>query len=156
MRRKDRETSRETAEGILDACPYGVLSTVQPDGTPYGTPISFVRDGDWLYFHGAKEGQKINNLRACPQVCAAFVGDLQVLEKQFSLGYTSAVVFGTAEEVTEESEKIHGLRLLCLRYAPNNIEAWDDALERNLHRTGVWKIRIDRISGKCNPIPAKT
>ncbi|MDR0569362.1 MAG: pyridoxamine 5'-phosphate oxidase family protein [Spirochaetaceae bacterium] len=148
MRRKDREISREAAEAVVDACAYAVLSTANPDGSPYGVPVSIVRDGAWLYFHCAQEGQKVDNMRAMNQVCVTCTGNIQLLEERFSLAYESAVVFGTAQEVLEESEKIRGLRLICLRYAPGNMDAFDGAIRRSLGRTGVWKIHIDRITGK--------
>ena len=36
MRRKDRQVSDEEAMAYLKAAEYGVLSTVGPDGEPYG------------------------------------------------------------------------------------------------------------------------
>ena len=45
----------------------GVLSLLGDDGYPYGLPIDYwynEADGK-LYFHGAKEGHKIDAIRAC-------------------------------------------------------------------------------------------
>lgn len=150
MRRKDREISREAAEAAVDACGWAVLSTVNPDGSPYGVPITPVRDGAWLYFHCAQEGQKVDNIKAMNRVCITCVGDTQVLADRYSIAYTSAIVFGVAQEVTEEAEKIHALRLLCLRYTPTGMDAFDEAIRRSLKATGVWKIHIDQITGKQN------
>jgi nitroimidazol reductase NimA-like FMN-containing flavoprotein (pyridoxamine 5'-phosphate oxidase superfamily) len=148
MRRNDREIPREAAEKVIDACGFAVLSTVNADGTPYGVPVSIVRDGEWLYFHCAKEGQKVDNIKAMNQVCITCVGNVRVVEKKFTLEYESAIVFGTAQEVAETREKIRGLRLLCLRYTPADMDIFEDALNRSLDAAGVWKIHIDRITGK--------
>ena len=43
MRRKDRELPRELALAVTDKCAYSVLATVNPDGSPYCVPLSFVR-----------------------------------------------------------------------------------------------------------------
>jgi nitroimidazol reductase NimA-like FMN-containing flavoprotein (pyridoxamine 5'-phosphate oxidase superfamily) len=148
MRRKDREMPRDFAESMVDKCLYAVLSTISEDGTPYGTALSIVRDGEWIYFHGAKEGHKIDNLRHCDKVCLVCVGDVTEPPDDFTVHYESAVVFGTAQEVTEDKEKIHSLKLLCLRHTPANMAAFKDEMNFEYAATAIWKVHIDEISGK--------
>ncbi|MDR2485598.1 MAG: pyridoxamine 5'-phosphate oxidase family protein [Treponema sp.] len=148
MRRKDREMPRDFAERVIDTCVFAVLATVNLDGTPYCVPLSIVREGEWIYFHGAREGRKIENLKAMNRVCLSCVGKTGIPERKFTVEYESAVVCGTVQEVLEDTEKIHGLRLLCLRHTPNNMQAFDDALSRHLRVTGVWKVHIDELTGK--------
>ncbi|MDR2633416.1 MAG: pyridoxamine 5'-phosphate oxidase family protein [Treponema sp.] len=152
MRRKDREMPRDFAEAVIDRCKYAVLATVNADGSPYGIPLSIVREGQWVYFHSAREGRKIDNMSAQNRVCLCCVGETRIPEGRFTMEYTSAVVFGTAEAVSREDEKIHALRLLCLRYTPAAMEGFDTAIARQLSRTGVWKVHIDEISGKQNRV----
>jgi nitroimidazol reductase NimA-like FMN-containing flavoprotein (pyridoxamine 5'-phosphate oxidase superfamily) len=78
------------------------------------------------------------------------VGDTAAIEGRFTIAYESAVVFGTVEEVLVPEEKIRCLRLICLRHTPNNMQAFDDAIQKLLTVTAVWKLHIDEISGKCN------
>lgn len=148
MRRKDREMDRDFALSILDKCEWAVLGTVNQDGTPYCIPVSIVRNGEYLYFHSAMEGHKINNLRQTPQVCLTAVGDTHSLTDEFSTEYESAVVFGAVEEVTTDSEKIEALRLLCVRHVPTYMYAFDDEVARSLSRTAVWKIHMETVTGK--------
>ena len=124
------------------------MATVNPDGSPYCIPLSMAREGEWLYFHSAPEGQKIDNLRRQNRVCISCTGDLRPAPGEFSIGFESAVINGTALEVTDREEKIHALRLISRRYTPDNMAAFDDAIEKSLDITGVWKIHIDEISGK--------
>ena len=152
MRRKDREKSAEFARGLLDHCSYAVLATVNPDGTPYCIPINPVRSGDDLYFHCALDGQKIDNLRAAPTVCLTAVGRMRIPPDEFTTQYESAVVFGTAREVTDEAEKRAVLRLLCERYVPTNMANFDAEIPGSLPHTGVWKIHMERVTGKSKPI----
>jgi nitroimidazol reductase NimA-like FMN-containing flavoprotein (pyridoxamine 5'-phosphate oxidase superfamily) len=151
MRRKDREMPREFAEAVIDRCGYAVLATVNQDAAPYCIPLSIVREGEWLYFHCAAEGRKIENLRERKEVCVTCVGNTHIPKGRFTIEYESAVVFGTAAEVTGDEEKIHALRLICERYTPDNMAAFDAAIRQELGVTGVWKIRIDTITGKGNP-----
>jgi nitroimidazol reductase NimA-like FMN-containing flavoprotein (pyridoxamine 5'-phosphate oxidase superfamily) len=159
MRRKDREASREEALAALDKAPFGVMATIDSDGVPYCIPLSMARDGDWLYFHCAMAGHKIDNLRAKtgvsspPRVCVSFVGSAEFPEDNFTVVFQSAVVIGTAEEVTGDEEKIHGLRLICERFTPKNMAAFDTEVAKTLKLTGVWKIRIEEITGKTRKQP---
>jgi len=149
MRRKDREISRDSALAITDKCNYAVMATVNSDGTPYCIPLSPVRDGEWLYFHSAKEGHKIENLRAMNRVCISCVGDVKAIPGKFSIEFESSVINGTASEVTEREEKIRALAIISRRYTPDNMPAFNEAIQKDLDRTAVWKIHIDEISGKA-------
>jgi len=148
VRRKDRERPREFALEVVDKCAYSMMATVNPDGTPYCIPLSMTREGDWLYFHSALEGHKIDNLKYQNRVCISCVGEVKEAPGEFSINYESAVINGVASEITDREEKIRALLLISKRYTPANMENFDKAIEKNLGRTGVWKIHIDEISGK--------
>ncbi len=149
MRRKDRERDREFAFMVVDKCEYAVLSVIDTEGKPYGVPISIARQGEVIYFHCAKEGKKADAVRKHREVCISCVGDTKREEDKFTTKYESAILFGTAEEVTQEEEKIMALRLLCERHTPTNMGNFDKAVEQSLARTAVWKIQINGITGKC-------
>ena len=149
MRRKDRELPGEAALAVTDSCAYSVMATVNPDGSPYCIPLSFVREGEWLYFHSAKEGHKVENLKRDSRVCICCAGDVKAVPGKFSLYYESAVIKGAASEITGRDEKIRILSLISKRYTPDNMAAFDKAIEMELEATGVWKIHIDEISGKA-------
>lgn len=153
MRRKDREMPRDFAEAVIDRCRFAVMATVNPDGTPYCVPLSAARDGEWLYFHCAREGHKIDNLKYQNRVCVSCVGDTSLPPDNFTVAYESAAVFGTAEEVTEREEKIRVLRLICERYTPANMAAFDGEIRKALDATAVWRIHIDEVSGKRRVYP---
>ena len=59
------------------------------------------------------------------------------------------MVFGKISKVSDKEEKTEALRALCMRYTPKHIDHFDSELERSFSVTGVWKIQIDEISGKC-------
>ncbi len=126
MRRKDREMPRGFAEYVADTCDYAVLATVNADRTPYCIPISIARDGDVIYFHCAKEGQKYDNMKRQPEVCISCTGNIRCMTNAFSLEYESAVIKGKANEVVRDEEKIHALRLISQRYTPEYMHAFDE------------------------------
>lgn len=149
MRRKDREQSKEFAYGVLSKCEYATLSIVDLNGNPYCIPITIANDMQYIYFHSAKEGSKIDILKNNPKVCVSCVGDTEILEDKFTTLYESAIVRGVAYEVINDSEKIHALKLLCERHTPNNMSNFNDAITRSLFRTAIFKISIVEITGKA-------
>ena len=97
MRRKDREVSLEEAKDILEKAEYGVLSTVCDDGTPYGTPVSYVydREKDCIYIHGTnKGGLYSNNMAVRPEVCLSAVSYTKLVPEKVTTLYYSAIAFG--------------------------------------------------------------
>ena len=148
MRRIDREMDRDFALMVVDKCEYATLAMIDKDGSPYCVPITIARDGNSVYFHSAKDGQKIAALRNDPNVCMSCVGDtLRAIDK-FTTEFESAILKGIASEVIDDEEKIHALRLICERHTPTNMHEFDTAIEKSLFRTGVWKIEIADITGK--------
>ena len=152
VRRKDREQDENFALMVADKCEYAIMSMVLEDGSPYCIPLSIARDGDFIYFHCAYEGQKIDALKSHPSVCLSCVGDTRRAEDEFTTEYESAVIFGTAQRVEEEKEKIHALRLICERHTPKNMKNFDKAIGTSLNRTDIWRISIRHITGKAKKI----
>lgn len=147
MRRKDREMPRDFGLAVLDKCEWAVLSMV--DGAePYAVPVSIVRDGNYLYFHSAFEGRKVDVLRRAPRVCLSAVGSTRLVPEEFTTEFESAFVTGTAVEVTGTEEKTRALRLICGRYAPTNVANFDAALAESLPRTAVFRVEIEELTAK--------
>lgn len=60
MRRSNQQLTMEETQNILQKGTSGVLSLLGDEGYPYGVPLSYVYDGEKLYFHCAKTGHKID------------------------------------------------------------------------------------------------
>ena len=148
MRRKDRQQTEEFAWQVADQAPFACLGLVTPQGEPYQVPISPARQGSCFYFHCAPQGKKINCLTANPKVCLSFVTGVEPIPEQYTTRYQSAIAFGTAQEVTDAQEKMLALKLICQRYAPTAMEGYEQEANRLFHRTGIWKIQVDTITGK--------
>ena len=153
MRRNDRERDQAFAYEVIDHCAYGVAALAGKDGTPYCIPLSLVRMEDTLYFHCALEGTKLDLLRQNPKVCISFVASNQAAQDKFTTYFQSANVVGSASEVTGEAEKILALRALCEKLTPSNMvgDNFDRAIAKSLSRTGVWRVRMEEVTGKEKP-----
>ena len=148
MRRYDRATSPEKAWEILENAEYMTLSMMGAEGVPYGVTLSFARVENALYFHCANEGYKLDSLRKNPAVCVNAVRQQRTKAEEFTVAFESAVAFGTACEVTEQSEKEQGLLAICKKYAPENPGA--AAYIAQYPQVSVWRIDVTDLSGKIH------
>lgn len=157
MRKANRQKDADWALEVFDRAPYVTVSMIRPDGTPYGLPLSLVRDGyDTFYFHCAGEGEKLDCLQHNPTVSLSAVSKctpkFEEGKNNFTEYYHSAVAVGKAEIVHDDCEKVNALRLLCIRFLPQFMEHFDEAIARSLDITTVVRITLTEIPvGKCKP-----
>ncbi|MGL4853999.1 MAG: pyridoxamine 5'-phosphate oxidase family protein [Lentisphaeria bacterium] len=153
MRRDDRAIDENRIRDILNKGEYGVLSTVDNDGTPYGVPLSYAFDGNKIYFHCAKDvGHKLVNIASQKKVSFTVVGETSLLPAKFSTEYQSAIAFGIANEVLAIDEKKKIAFLLIQKYSPDFIESGNAYIERAIDKTGIYEITITKVTGKSrNP-----
>jgi nitroimidazol reductase NimA-like FMN-containing flavoprotein (pyridoxamine 5'-phosphate oxidase superfamily) len=147
-RRKDRAISNQDALDLLLAGEYGVLSTVSPDGQPYGVPVSFCVIEEAIYFHCALEGRKLDHIASNNSVSFCVVGKTEVLPEKFGTKYESAIVSGVATEVFDP-EKQGALTGLIGKYSAAHQEEGMKYIETSAARTRVFKISIRSITGKA-------
>lgn len=132
---------------VMRKAPYITVSFTRADGTAYGVPLSLAcTDERTWYFHCALEGDKLDAIAAHPQVCLSAVTKCAPTvgpkDGSFTLQYRSAIAFGTAELVTDDTKKIRALRAISKRFLPQHMDAFDDAIARSLHRTAVVRITL--------------
>lgn len=147
VRRKDREISADEAMAILRQAEYGVLSTVVDDGQPYGVPLNFCVIEQYLYFHCALCGRKIDAISNNPLVSFCAVGKTTVLPAEFGTKYESTIVHGMATEVLG-GEKQAALEGLLHKYSPEFIDQGREYIKMRHDKTRVYRITIQQISGK--------
>ena len=148
IRRSDREITTQEAKDILDRAEYGIMSTVSKDGQPYGLPLNYAYKNDCIYFHCATGGHKIENIEQNSKVSFCVVGKTKVLPEKFATEYESAVVFGVVSEVNG-AEKHDALLWLLEKYCSDFIAEGKQYIEQKDKMTKVYKIAIDKISGKA-------
>ena len=148
MRRKDKALQDENALQLLRDGEYGVLSTVDDDGQPYGVPLNYVYIDGCVYFHCALVGHKLDNIAANEKVSFCVVGRTDVMPSEFSTGFESVVTFGTAAVVVGE-ERYRALVGLLEKYCGDYLEEGRDYINRLDKQTTVVRIRLDRVTGKA-------
>ena len=154
MRKISREMDSQWALEVMRRAPYITVSFTRADGTAYGVPLSLAsKDDNLWYFHCAPEGDKLDAIAVNPEVCLSAVTKCQPTvgpkDGTFTLQYRSAIAFGKAEVVTDDYEKVLALRLISQRFLPKHMDAFEEAVERSLHRTAVVRIiLLDPPTGK--------
>lgn len=150
LRRKDRAMKELDARTLLRDCRHAVVAMVGEDGLPYAVPVSPVLDGDTLYFHSARMGEKVDALEVHPEVCVTAVGEHHTVEEKYTEAYRSAIARGRAERA-EGKEKRRALRLLSEKYCPTTADRWEEEAARYDAAVLVYAVRLKQISGKQNP-----
>jgi nitroimidazol reductase NimA-like FMN-containing flavoprotein (pyridoxamine 5'-phosphate oxidase superfamily) len=152
MRRKDKEIQdRDLIDRIIgkaQVCRLGLCK----DKMPYIVPVSFGYDGQFIYFHTATEGMKIDFIASNNQVCFEFEHDVRIIPNdaaacKWTFSFYSAIGFGIVEELTESHNKTHAFIQIMKHYSNRD---WDflDFDGQLLEKTRLWRISIERITGK--------
>jgi hypothetical protein len=152
MRKEKKEIrNRAVIDKLLNTCPVGRLGTLGKDGSPRIKPLNFVYLDGTIYFHSAKEGEKIDDISRDDRVVfeidepMGYVkGDINPCSARFL--YQSIMVKGKAVVVDDVAERLLALRSLMEKYQPEG--GYGEFLPEKLAITAVVRIDIEEISGK--------
>ncbi len=122
MRRKKQEISREECVRILKEEVRGVLSVNGENGYPYGVPMDFWYDeeADRIYFHGAKEGHKIDALKKDDKVSFCVFDQGYRKEGEWAYNVNSVIIFGRIRFIDDVELRTKALRNMGVRYTTDN------------------------------------
>ncbi|WP_243294506.1 pyridoxamine 5'-phosphate oxidase family protein [Geothrix mesophila] len=149
IRRRDRALDGAETLRLLEEAEWGVLATVDADGWPYAVPVNHAVVDGHLILHCATKGHKLDNLAVNSKVSYCAVTLAEPIPAELATRYASVIVFGHAELIEDEAEKRSVLRTLGLRFAPDHADVVERELGKDLFRTAVVRIRIERATGKA-------
>ena len=149
MRRFKQQISTEECIEVLKKEKRGVLSVIGDDGYPYGVPINhYYNDKDnCLYFHGAKEGHKIDAIRKDNKVSYTVYEKGVKRENHWSYDVRSVVVFGEATFVDDIDKCKEICSDVWWKFGTDKNEL-DEELKNSLSRVMCIKVEIKHMSGK--------
>lgn len=149
LRRSAQQLSDAEARAVLESASSGVLSLIGDGGYPYGVPLSYVCDGEKIYFHCAKSGHKLDAVRACGKASFCVVGRDEVVAAEYTTYYRSVIAFGRIRELTGEAEIRRAAELLGRRYNPTGgEEALAAEIDQAMGRLCALEFTIERLTGK--------
>lgn len=149
MRRSRQQLTREEAEAVLSRGTSGVLSVLGDEGYPYGVPLSYVYHDGKLYFHWARSGHKLDAVRACHKASFCVVDQDQVVSREYTTYFRSAIAFGTVRIVEDPKEQQNALLLLARRYAPEQSQTdHQREIDRFFSNLCIAELTIQHLTGK--------
>ncbi|MFC1859039.1 pyridoxamine 5'-phosphate oxidase family protein [Thermodesulfobacteriota bacterium] len=126
MIRKDKEIKdpKLISDTIsdCDVCRLGLSKDDNPYIVPDIVPVSFGYDGTAIYFHTAKNGMKIEYIKANNRVCFEFERGVQVVPDEtspckWSFNFQSVIGFGKVYELKKIHDKVEGLHQITAQYS---------------------------------------
>ncbi|MGP3979641.1 pyridoxamine 5'-phosphate oxidase family protein [Streptomyces sp. KR80] len=148
--REQGSLDRSELNAILEAgfiCHFGVVI----DGHPMVVPTVYGSDGQNLYFHGSVASRSlIASPEATVCVTVTHVDGLVLARSVFEHGvnYRSATIYGVPRLITDQEEKMAGLRCLTEHATPGQ---WDYARQpsrKELAATALLALSLEEASVK--------
>ncbi|RLF93498.1 pyridoxamine 5'-phosphate oxidase family protein [Thermococci archaeon] len=134
---------------ILEDADIGRISMCK-NGDPYVVPICFVYFDGSIYFHSKKTGKKIDYIKSNPKVCFQIDDHEISLSKdpcKSTMKYRSAIIYGKAEVLKDEKDKINVLKKMIEKYDKNSTTSGQI---KDVSGVEVFKIKIEDITWKSN------
>jgi hypothetical protein len=151
-----------TVHAVLDEALLCTVSWVD-DGRVRSLPTIQARIGDILYLHGSRGARAWKAVAAGAEVCvvAAVVDELVLARTSpsHSMNYRSAVVFGTAREVTDRDELFAAAKAITHHVLPGREDDAAEPGEQDWRETLILAMPITEASAKVRvgpPIDAES
>src|SRR6266849_2797993 len=142
---------RESINQILDEgfiCHAGFAV----EGQPFVIPTGYARLGERLFIHGSQASRMLRTLGQGIEACVTvtLLDGLVLARSAFhhSMNYRSAVVFGTAREVSSREEKLRVLDALVEHVCAGRSAHARPPNESELRQTLVLALPIEEASAK--------
>ena len=149
MRRKRQVLTFEESTAVLNKGTSGVLAVTGDDDYPYAVPLSYVYDGDKLYFHCAKSGHKLDAIERNCKVSFCVIDQDKVMPEEYTSYFRSVIAFGKIRIMEDEQEKRAAIEKLAFKYAPNEEPAnRNKAIECEWKPLCMLEMTIDHMTGK--------
>ncbi|MCR5627114.1 MAG: pyridoxamine 5'-phosphate oxidase family protein [Lachnospiraceae bacterium] len=148
MRRFKQQISEEECIKILKESKRGVLSVIGDDGYPYGVPINqwYNEENGKLYFHGAKEGHKIDAIKACDKASFCTYDEGYRKEGEWALNINSVIVFGRIKPIEDQELMKKALKDLTAKFT-DDIEYFEKEMS-SFSRVMILELTPEHMTGK--------
>ena len=161
MRRAEFDVKdKNSIDEILQACEYGTLSLIS-EGKPYVVALNFVFFENSIFFHGAKEGKKIEAIKSNPNASFLVVKPYSFIPSYFSdtmaacpaTQFFASVLFeGTVSFIEDGNIKAKVLNALMKKFqSEDSFEeiSYEKAMyTKMLDKTAIFELKPQNISCK--------
>jgi nitroimidazol reductase NimA-like FMN-containing flavoprotein (pyridoxamine 5'-phosphate oxidase superfamily) len=143
--------TKEKIESLLTKEQIGRVATQNRSGFPYVVPVHYVYNNGKIYIHGLPKGQKIDNIVNNPKIgfeVDEMLGLQEDVEAPCDVNteYSSVIITGNAEILTDLTEKREALKKIVEKYTPRL--SGKELPENMVKGTAVIEITIMECTGK--------
>lgn len=146
---------RRDVDAILDRNYLCHLAVVE-NGFPVSLPSLYVRDGNYVYLHGAARNQSLRIADGTPcSISVAEVSELVLAQTMFnhSVNYSAVVIFARGEVVESLTEKDRLLTQFVDTLYPGRPQQLRGNTRTELLATRLVRFSLDRSSAKVRTGP---
>ena len=148
---------RETINLILDEGFMCMVAYVN-EGSPMVLPTSYGRIDDYIYIHGSNASSMLKAALNGQQICVlvTHVDGLVLARSLFnhSVNYRSVVIFGQAEKVDDQGEKLASFKAFSDQVLKGRYEDVREPSKKELNATTVMRIPLNEAVAKMRAGPA--
>ena len=150
MKKRDL-TFKPELERIIRKCEICNLAMVDESGFPYVLPMNFGFEGDYIYFHSAPAGRKIDIIKNNPNVCISFSADEQIrwvneeVACSWGMKYRSVLAYGEVEIVDDFEKKEEALKIIMSNYSDREF-TFNAPAVRDVF---VFRVKIEKLHGRA-------
>lgn len=150
MRRSQNEvTDQQELIQIINQCDV-IRIGMSVDNEPYIVPLNFGYKDQVFYFHGAKEGRKMDMIRSNPKVCFEMDTDHKLIGDSdkacdWTMKFSSVMGTGQMTVIENWDEKKEALDILMQQYGGKDSYEYNDKM---LERIGIMKLEVLTMTGK--------
>jgi uncharacterized protein len=152
MRRKDREITDVSALNSIIKKEKVMRLGLCDGSQPYVVPVNFGYEDNTFYFHCANDGRKLRVIKENPLVCLEIDADIEIVPDPkgkacaWSATFESIIAFGSAEILTEVSEKRKGLAIIMKQYSDEQFEFGENSIKG----VTVVRVAVKQMTGKSS------
>lgn len=149
MRRKRQLLDEKACVAILKKGTAGVLALLGDNEYPYAVPISYSYEDGKLYFHSAKNGHKIDAIKACSKASFCVIDQDQIVPEKYTTYFRSVIAFGQIRIIEDEIEMRKGIEALAIKYHPtDSLANREKAIAKDWLPLCMMVMTIEHMTGK--------
>ena len=127
----------------------GVLALSGDNNYPYAVPISYVYDGEKIYFHCAKSGHKLDAIQQNEKVSFCVIDQNKIVPDEYTSYFRSVIAFGKIQILDNTEDKMEAIKKLAAKYSPlESTENTQETINSSWERFCIARLSIRHLSGK--------
>lgn len=149
MRRSKQELSEKICKEVLNKGKRGVLAVLGDEEYTYAVPMNYYycEDNNKIYFHGAREGHKIDAISKHDKVSFCVYDEGYLKDGDWALYIKSIIVFGRLHLSNDKEHDLASLKKLAEKYYPTP-DSVEEIMNKEAHLAQVLELDIEHMSGK--------